>query len=621
MNDYAIIRIEKIKTRAGLVQRTQHNERTKETPNANEDRLGLNHEYVNVTGQPILALLDARTTAAGVGKPRANATLCVEVLMTGGPEAEVWQRSPATGQNPGQAADMRGSKWEADAVSFARKEWGENLLSLKLHQDEKTPHFQAFVVPIVGAGGGRSGETNPKNLTEQLLDDAPARRSARDLFTPRRLAQLQTYFSDVMEPHGFKRGIPGSRAHHKTMTEMYGLLEKTATDLVPSLAPVRNERFMLESPPRSLFKQEDWRSRIEDQINTALDRVREEANAKLVLAGQVAVAAAGGNEAAERSREWVEKEKQHKTGLEKTVAILRVELDTANDTVRDLSQQLSQAKTDAKEVAKDHAARWDNMVLHAVQGTLPAEAVTRGKEVWQAERARAREAQQRALALPLESEAVYHERMRAAGYQQQFNTAGNPILVNDRTGARFKELVRPDGTEARSLAEQIAQAVQQTARAVQEAERAAQENQRVIQASLDRQRDAAREHELTLHRKTEYAALQAVSYNLSTRDYLTARIRVPSEAVTSVVQQLGANIAIADKKPGEDGLMGINLVYKPQVSHQCTRVSDLLARVASKGGEVYELPEAQAARQQGAASVRSTGLDYGVDRSHEPGIE
>jgi len=268
MKPRTIIRIEKVKTRSGLVQRMQHNERTKETPNADEARQGMNHEHVNVAGESILALLDARTASAGVGKPRANATVCVEILLTGGPEAEVWQRAPATAQNPGQAADMRGSQWEADVVSFAHKEWGENLLSLKLHQDEKTPHFQAFVVPIVGAGGGRSGEANPKNLDEQLPADTPARRSARDLFTPRRLAQLQTDFSVEMEPHGFTRGIAGSRAHHKTMGEMYGLLEKTATDIAPTMAPVRSERFKVE-PPRMNFVTDKWLSKLEDEINAS----------------------------------------------------------------------------------------------------------------------------------------------------------------------------------------------------------------------------------------------------------------------------------------------------------------------------------------------------------------
>ena len=609
MKVYAIIRVEKIKTRSLLVERRKHNERTKETLNADEARLGMNHEYVNVTGEPILALLDARTKEAGLDKPRANATLCMEILLTGGPEAEVWQRAPGTPEKPGYAADMRGSQWEADVVSFAHKEWGKNLLTLKLHQDETTPHFQAFVVPIVGAGGGRNGEANPKKLDERLPADTPARRSAHDLFTPRRLAQLQTDFSVAMEPHGFTRGIAGSRAHHKTMAQMYGLLDKTATDLAPSLAPIRNERFDLEKPTMK-FVTEKWLREREEEVNARLNRMAEEANAKLALAGQIAIAAAGGNEASGRSREWVEQMKKDKDDLVKTVTTLQGELSTAKDAVRNLTQELAQAKAAAVEVAKQHAERWDSLALHAVQGSLPAEAAARGNAVWQAERTRALEAQQRALAVPLASEAVYHERMRADGFEQGLNAAGVPVLMAKETGARFKATLRPGGAEAPSLAEQIDRAVQKT-------ERSAQAEQRSIQASLERQRAADREYELKKQYEAEYRTLDMFGYKTRRDQYLTARVRVPTNEVAGIVQHWGANMATADEKPGKDGLTGINFRYSPQVNGQCTRMTDFLQRVASKGGQVYEFADARADRQERAGTDRSSGPGYGLEQSRE----
>lgn len=606
MKEYTIIRVEKIKTRSGLVQRVQHNERTKDTPNADEARLGLNHEYVNLTGQPILDLLDARTKEAGVGTPRANATLCVEVLLTGGPEAEVWQRAPKTAPHPGRAADMRDSQWANDVVAFARKEWGKNLISLVLHQDEKTPHFQAFVVPLVGAGGGRSGETNPKELSEQLPADAPARRSARDLFTPRRLAQLQTDFSEAMEPHGFKRGIAGSRAHHKTMGEMYGLLEKTAADIAPSLAPVSNERFTVKSPLMNIVTK-DWRMDLENQINAELDRMRDEANAKLALAGQVAVAAAGGNEASGRSREWVEKEKKHKVGLSTEVLILELKLSNEQSTVRDLTRELTQVKAAEADLVKRHAGQIDELALHAFQGTLPTKVVVRGKELWEAARERALVAQAQSLAVPLENEAQYHENMRTRGYPQKRAADGTQYLVESRTDARFDATLRPGGPDARPLVEQIAQAVEAT----RLAEAAAHKARR------DRQLADDRAWELKHHREAEYRALQTFGYRIRPDEYLTARVRVPTDAVHGIVRQLGANTATADEKPGKDGLTGINLCYSPRLNGQCTLISDFLKRVESKGGEVYEFPNAEAARQKAAGSDRSSGFSTGLEQSQE----
>ncbi|WP_035566627.1 MobV family relaxase [Hymenobacter sp. IS2118] len=606
MKEYTIIRVEKIKTRSGLVQRVQHNERTKDTPNADEARLGLNHEYVNLTGQPILDLLDARTKEAGVGTPRANATLCVEVLLTGGPEAEVWQRAPKTAPHPGRAADMRDSQWANDVVAFARKEWGKNLISLVLHQDEKTPHFQAFVVPLVGAGGGRSGETNPKELSEQLPADEPARRSARDLFTPRRLAQLQTDFSEAMEPHGFKRGIAGSRAHHKTMGEMYGLLEKTAADIAPSLAPVSNERFTVKSPLMNIVTK-DWRMDLENQINAELDRMRDEANAKLALAGQVAVAAAGGNEASGRSREWVEKEKKHKVGLSTEVLILELKLSNEQSTVRDLTRELTQVKAAEADLVKRHAGQIDELALHAFQGTLPTKVVVRGKELWEAARERALVAQAQSLAVPLENEAQYHENMRTRGYPQKRAADGTQYLVESRTDARFDATLRPGGPDARPLVEQIAQAVEATRLAAAAAHK----------ARRDRQLADDRAWELKHHREAEYRALQTFGYRIRPDEYLTARVRVPTDAVHGIVRQLGANTATADEKPGKDGLTGINLCYSPRLNGQCTLISDFLKRVESKGGEVYEFPNAEAARQKAAGSDRSSGFSTGLEQSQE----
>ncbi|AMR29549.1 hypothetical protein A0257_22255 [Hymenobacter psoromatis] len=141
----AIIRIEKIKTRQGIGQRQAHNNRSKYTPNADEERRHMNQEYLNVENQPIVKLVDERMEAAKLGKPREGAVLCVEVLITAGPTAEIWQRDKQTGQ----AADMRGSEWEKQTLAWAKQQWGDNLVAMKLHQDEKSPHFQCFVVPRV----------------------------------------------------------------------------------------------------------------------------------------------------------------------------------------------------------------------------------------------------------------------------------------------------------------------------------------------------------------------------------------------------------------------------------------------------------------------------------------
>lgn len=594
---YAIIRVEKIKTRQNLTQREQHNERTKETPNADEQRFDLNQEYVKAPDQSVVAAMDARLQEAAIDKPRANATLCVEVLMTGGPEATVWQRDRVTGQ----AADMRGSQWAADVVTFARQEWGKNLVSLVLHQDEHTPHFQAFVVPIVGSGGGRSGEANPKNLAEKLADTVPSRLSAHDLFSPSRLQQLQTDYADVVKEHGFKRGIAGSRAHHKEMGEMYGLREKTATEMALLVGAVSSERFVLESPPKNIFKQEEWRTKMEEKINAELTRQLAAANAKLALAGQVAVATAGGNEASERSRAWVEAEKKHKTGLDLKVMVAEMALGSKEDSITALERQLADAKENKVYMEARHKARLDSLALHAAQGTLPADFRKQGQAVWEAERVRAAAGQAKALALPLPNEDKYYERIRAAAYQWEKSAPGKPPqLVDLSNGARFTwDQVKP-GDAGASLPEQLTQAVQATK-----------------QAALDRQR--AIEAQALLVRRQEYeeAQLQKLVAQYQYSGQTVARLVVPPASVAGIVQRLGVNVASAKEKIGSDGLTTVTLTYNARASGNCLRISNIMEEAEKRGGKVYESADARVIRERGAYTDGQSGLGRNIEKEIE----
>ena len=200
--------------------------------------------------------------------------------------------------------------------------------------------------------------------------------------------------------------------------------------------------------------------------------------------------------------------------------------------------------------------------------------------------------------------------MRDAGYQRGLNAKGNPILIDDKTGARFNETVRPGGAEASPLTEQIARAIRAT-------EQAEQANRRSEQEWRERQLAADREDERKRFRDAEYRTLQTFGNRIRPDEYLTARVRVPTDTVASIVQHWGASTAIADEKPGKDGLTGINLRYSPRVNGKCSRITTFLEGIESKGGEVYEFADAKADRLKGAGSDRSTGPGYGFEQSPE----
>lgn len=72
--------------------------------------------------------------------------------------------------------------WKQETVAFLNKKYGENLLSVIEHKDEKFPHVHFYVVPPVGVGfnakklhagfaaGARAGKNMP--LQKQLYSDA-----------------------------------------------------------------------------------------------------------------------------------------------------------------------------------------------------------------------------------------------------------------------------------------------------------------------------------------------------------------------------------------------------------------------------------------------------------------
>lgn len=207
---FAILRIEKVKSAANAAAKMGHNYRLHPVPNADASRQGLNQELVNHAQRPLWELAEARVAELGLKRLRADAVKAVEVLLTASPEA-----FPRDAQ--GGAQDMRGSAWLVANQQFLIERFGgANVVALTLHQDEQTPHLHAIIVPATADG----------------------RLSARDVFNPASLRQLQTDYSLAMQAAGFavQRGIEGSTAKHESLRAYYGALQASAGQLA-SLSP------------------------------------------------------------------------------------------------------------------------------------------------------------------------------------------------------------------------------------------------------------------------------------------------------------------------------------------------------------------------------------------------
>jgi plasmid recombination enzyme len=98
----------------------------------------------------------------------------------------------------GFSPDMMGiinvNQWAQDTCAWAKKKFGENLLGVVLHLDEKTPHIHIISIPLV------TGKDGKKRLNARALLGGPLGAS--------KLANEVTEYSKAMAHHGLKRGAP-----------------------------------------------------------------------------------------------------------------------------------------------------------------------------------------------------------------------------------------------------------------------------------------------------------------------------------------------------------------------------------------------------------------------------
>jgi len=257
---YAILRVEKIKTAQQGAAKTAHNYRLRETPNADIERKPLNEEYINTTKRNYWELATERIQEVGA-KVRPDSVRGMEIILTASPEA-------FTRDEQGQAADMRNSKWEKANIAFLQAKFGkENVVAMTLHQDELTPHFQAVVVPITKDG----------------------RLSAKDLFNPKTLRELQTEYAQAMKPFGLERGVEHSRAKHEVMRHVYGAQERSRGEVGELATPAAPTRLSIEGPgPLDLVNLAKWKAEQEAKLNAELARQLAATNERAAKAAQIA---------------------------------------------------------------------------------------------------------------------------------------------------------------------------------------------------------------------------------------------------------------------------------------------------------------------------------------------
>lgn len=379
---YAILRVAKIKSGQQASAKTAHNYREHSLSNVDREAPYPNREYLNHDKRDYGELADQRIAQVVTRKVRADQVRAVEVIMTGSPEA--FKRD-----EHGRAVDYSKSKWAQDNLHFLQNKYGkENVVSFTLHQDEKTPHVHAVIVPITADG----------------------RLAAKELFTPQTLRELQTEYAQAMTAHGMERGIEHSQTKHQAQRRLYGQADRAA-QLVPG--PVVVQAVKLEEVP--LFGRQEWKTQEEARVNEA-------------FAEQVGKVQERVNTAAQQVQANASAQEQVKT--------LRKQLATSEGLKQAHFTQLAKTELEAT-----------RMAVALVQGDLPVLqlAEQQGKKTIEEVKTSLTGHLEQVLRGAVASSEDFEKQLRAGGYRSQRGDEGAE-LVHERTGVRFPvREIRPNG--------------------------------------------------------------------------------------------------------------------------------------------------------------------------------
>lgn len=185
MANFAILRIQKLKSTASVHRSLKHSFRTQYTPNANEELTIKNSYFGTYNSEKAFKIFKEKLPE----KRRKDAVLAVEFLITASPEAMA------------SKSRLEQDNYLEDSYKWLTDKYGDRLICGGIHRDETTPHLYAYIVPLV------DGKLNAKGL---LGGDIQA------------LSRLQDeFYEDIGKKHELTRGLKNSKALHKDIKKYY----------------------------------------------------------------------------------------------------------------------------------------------------------------------------------------------------------------------------------------------------------------------------------------------------------------------------------------------------------------------------------------------------------------
>lgn len=233
MKHPVVFRVAKLQTMGNLAASAEHTWRERYTKNAAPERKHLNEDWRPVSSSESLQAAVKARIELQTDKPDAKRVPCLEYLVSAHHDAF---------KEGGGSVDWR--EYFKDSLKYLEELHGaENIVGVNVQLDELTPHFVAYVVPLVMEGGkkvrrsvivGKNANGSQKREVREVEKKASVRLSAATFVDgPAKLSQLQTDFAEAVgKRHGLVRGVERSQATHTTVKEYYDSLNSSMSHAV-----------------------------------------------------------------------------------------------------------------------------------------------------------------------------------------------------------------------------------------------------------------------------------------------------------------------------------------------------------------------------------------------------
>ena len=229
-----IIRTLKLKTPGDISASDNHCRRLSQVENANPDRSRHNFEYMANNsvqeqlardGQSIGERVASIEVERGIITPRKDSVKCVEIVMAAPPELFKGKTAEQLGEageaerfgshTKGMSKDQQFEQWLYANYCFAKRHFSDvrdysNVVSMKVHLDETTPHIHIHVMPV------HQGRYNCKHY----LGGSMKMQALQDAYH----ATMKDFMPQIDWERGQKKAITGK--DHQTVKDWY---QKLAT--------------------------------------------------------------------------------------------------------------------------------------------------------------------------------------------------------------------------------------------------------------------------------------------------------------------------------------------------------------------------------------------------------